>query len=60
MYESQTGENIFILISNFMDAIFPSWKEEIISVSTDAASNVHVRHWGVVLLLDEVCLSDFS
>ena len=59
MYESHTGENIFLLISKFLDAICPNWKKKMISVSKDGASNMHGRHQGAITRLNEVCSEGF-
>ena len=59
MYESHTGENTFLLISKFLDALCEKWKKKLISVSTDGASNMHGRHQGAVTRLDQVCLDGF-
>ena len=59
MYESHTGENMFLLISKFMDGLSPNWKNKLISVASDGASSMHGRVQGVLTRLDEVCLKGF-
>ena len=59
IYESHTGENTFLLISKFLDALCEKWKKKLIGVSTDGASNMHGRHQGTVTQLDQVCLDGF-
>ena len=59
MTESHTGENTFLLIAKFLDALCNNWKSKLISVSTDGASNMHGRFQGAVTRLDDVCLPGF-
>ena len=59
MYESHTGENTFLLITKFLDALCENWRKKLISVSTDGASNIHGRHKGAVTRLDQICLDRF-
>jgi hypothetical protein len=49
-------ENMFLLISN---ALCQKWRKNMISVSKDGASNVHVQHQGAVTCLNEVCVDGF-
>ena len=58
MYNSHTGQNMTDVIIKFFDAIAPDWKQKLISVSTDGASNMTGRHNGVVSLLDRHCLPE--
>ena len=59
MHESHTGENTFLIISKFLDAMCDNWKKKMISVSTDGASNMQGHHQGAVTRLDEVCYDGF-
>ena len=59
MTESHTGENTFLLIEKFLDALCSNWRKKLISVSTDGASNMQGRYQGAVTRLDDVCCDGF-
>ena len=59
MYERHTGENMFILLERFLHALCPEWKQKLISVSTDGASNMTGSQQGLVTRIDRACLPGF-
>jgi hypothetical protein len=56
MYERHTGANMANVIAQFFDAVAPNWKSQLISVSTDGASNMTGKYNGLVTYLDKMCL----
>ena len=54
MYESYTGDNMFALCSKILDVLCSNWKEKIIGVTTDGASNMTGRHVGIVTQIQRV------
>ena len=48
MYESHTGDNMFALTGKILDVLCQNWKEKIIGVTTDGASNMTGCHVGLV------------
>lgn len=54
MYESYTGDNMFLLCSKILDVLCSNWKEKIIGVTTDGASNMTGRHVGIVTQIQRV------
>jgi hypothetical protein len=59
MYERHTGENMFILLEKFLNALCSGWKQKLISVSTDGASNMTGSQQGLVTRIDRECLPGF-
>ena len=56
MRESHTGDYMFRLVADFLNALCPSWKAKLIGVSSDGASNMTGHISGVVSRLHKVCL----
>ena len=48
MYESHTGDTMFDLTTKILDVLCPNWKDKVISVTTDGASNMTDCHVGMV------------
>ena len=48
MYESHTGDNMFDLTTKILDVLCPNWKDKVIGVTTDGASNMTGCHVGMV------------
>ena len=59
MHDSHTGENMFLLVSRFLDALNPNWRSKLLSVASDGASSMLGRFQGIVTRLDNVCLGGF-
>ena len=51
IHERHTGLNIYNLIKKFLDALCSGWKDKLIGISTDGASNMTGRYQGVVTYL---------
>jgi hypothetical protein len=48
MYQSHTSNNMYSLTSKILDALCYNWKDKIIGVTSDGASNMTGRHIGLV------------
>jgi hypothetical protein len=51
IHERHTGLNMYNLIKKFLDALCSGWKDKLIGISTDGASNMSGRYQGVVTYL---------
>jgi hypothetical protein len=56
MRERHTGEYMFRLMFEFLDALYPGWKSKLIGISSDGASNMTGSISGVVTRLCGVSL----
>ena len=59
MYESHTGDNMFDLTTKILDVLCPNWKDKVIGVTTDAASNMTGCHVGMVTQIQQVAKPGF-
>ena len=59
MYESHTGDNMFALTGKILDVLCQNWKEKIIGVTTDGASNMTGCHVGLVTQIERVSNKGF-
>ena len=48
MFESHTGENIFILVRHILDVLCPQWHAQLIGIGSDGASSMTRHLQGVV------------
>jgi hypothetical protein len=53
-----TGENMFLLISEFLDVICSSWRSKLIGIATDGTSSMTGRVSGVVSRIHRECFTD--
>jgi len=51
MFEEHTGENMFILVSHFLDVLCPRWRMQLIGIGSDGASAMIGHLQGVVTRL---------
>jgi hypothetical protein len=51
MFDRHSALNIFTLIRKFLDALYPSWRSKLISVSSDGENTMTGRHSGLVTRL---------
>jgi hypothetical protein len=51
MFERHTALNIFLMIAKFLDALYPTWHDKLISVSSDGENMMTGRHYGLVTRL---------
>ena len=51
IHERHTGLNMYNLIKKFLDALCCGWKDKLIGISTDGASNMTGQYQGVVTYL---------
>ena len=51
IHECHTGLNMYNLIKKFLDAFCHGWKDKLIGISTDGASNLTGLYTGVVMYL---------
>ena len=51
MFERYTGKVMFNMVDILISVIYPNWKENILTVFTDGASNITVWFQGVVTCL---------
>ena len=47
LFESHTGENMFSVVVKFMDALYPGWRDILVSSSTDGARSMTGRIQGL-------------
>ena len=59
MYESHTGYNMFDLTTKILDVLCPNWKDEVIGVTTNGASNMTGYHVGMVSQIQQVAKPGF-
>jgi hypothetical protein len=59
MYVSHTGDNMFALCSKILDVLCPNWREKVIGVTTDGASNMTGRHVGIITQIQRVANDGF-
>jgi hypothetical protein len=48
MYELHNSDNMFDLTTKVLDVLFPNWKDKIIGVTTNGASNMTGCHVGML------------
>jgi len=53
LFDRHTSENLFQVICNFLDALYPNWRTKLFNVSTDGENTMTGRHAGVVLRLTQ-------
>ncbi len=54
-FEQHTAQNYVKLIKILLNTVFPSWREKVISISSDGKNTMIGRHAGVVTLLENEC-----
>ncbi|KAH8973996.1 hypothetical protein BDL97_01G078100 [Sphagnum fallax] len=54
-FEPHTAQNYVKLIKILLDIVSPSWREKVISISSDGENTMTGRHAGVVTLLENEC-----
>lgn len=54
-FELHTAQNYVKLIKTMLDSVCPSWRDKIISISSDGENTMTGRHAGVVTLLEKEC-----
>ena len=59
MYKSHTGDNMFALCRKILDVLCSNWKEKIIGVTTDGASNMTGHHVGVATQIQRAANDGF-
>lgn len=59
MYASHTGDNMFALCSKILDVLCPNWKEKVIGVTTDGASNMTGRYVEIVTQIQRLANDGF-
>ena len=59
MCEFHTGGNMFALTGKILDVLRQNWKDKIIGVATDGASNMTSCHVGVVTQIERVSNKGF-
>ena len=59
MYESHSGDNMFSLTEQILNVLCPNWREKIIGVTTDGASNMTGCNVGVVTQIQKVSKRGF-
>ena len=59
MYESHTGDNMFDLTTKILDVLCPNWKDEVIGVKANVASNMTGCHVGMVTQIQQVAKPGF-
>ena len=55
LFERHTGENMFSVLTRFLDAVVGEWKRRCIAVSTDGARSMTGRLQGLVTRIADVC-----
>src|SRR5579859_1048820 len=51
MFEHHTGENMFLLVSCFLDVVCPHWRMQLLGIGSDGASSMVGHLQGVVTQL---------
>ena len=51
MFEHHTGENMFLLVSRFLDVVCPHWRMQLLGIGSDGASSMVGHLQGVVTRL---------
>lgn len=51
MFDRHTAENIYNMVAQLLDALYPSWPSKLISVSSDGENTMTGRHAGFVTRL---------
>jgi hypothetical protein len=59
LFERHTGENMFKTLAVFMDALCPSWKQRVISVSTDGDRSMTGHISGMSTRIEQVATPGF-
>ncbi len=54
-FERHTAQNYVKLIKILLNTVFPSWREKVVSISSDGENTMTGRHAGVVTLLENEC-----
>ncbi|CAN5965152.1 unnamed protein product [Sphagnum jensenii] len=54
-FERHTAQNYVKLIKILLNTVSPSWREKVISISSDGENTMTGRHAGVVTLLENEC-----
>ena len=53
LFERHTPENLFNVLRDFLDALYPAWRTKLFNVSTDGDNTMTGRHAGVVTRLSQ-------
>ena len=53
MFDWHTSENIFNLVSTFLDIVFPNWRSKLIGIGSDGANVMTGHMQGVVTRLEQ-------
>jgi hypothetical protein len=54
-FERHTAQNYVKLIKILLNTVSPSWREKVISISSDGENTMIGRHVGVITLLENEC-----